>query len=923
MRERMPNVKAGKQNQRASHQSENQGFVIKGQRNTKIAFADDHKHNVFFLTTLVSPPDPKFLPTRLFFIRINLASHSETFRFCHKTPLRAGPTFKPVSQKHLMNQDLFDVPLGAPYGLIFHRDLRVSTVVANQSAAAWNALPPMQRSRKLLGPAFDSTMPLDKTTSTEVHPGDLLVAVIDTSTGEESATEGWHLGELVSYLQGHRDSIIVFRFRAGSGQSAKQELASPKGRPMFETRPSEPEKSPVRSRSFSVLPSFARKTPNSNLTSPRSPDAIKSTSFPHMPTLGGLTSSGPAYNSQAIKSTSFPHMPSLGGLTSSARSNRAISGSSRVLRRLHKSPSESHVGSPRGQGGQDASDLFGMSGTAGTLAPTFPFQAVAVEDWTGTLSAHLAVTRGQVYTVNSNKFPGWLDCADHMGNVGGVPSNVLRVMPTPLALTSPRPGDTTQQPFFRDPPKPSALPCPGDTTPHSRSLNTSGVTPTDSIDNSQDDSLVANHPLREQNGTHSRSHSQSASRSASRSHSRSSSRSGITAPATPRESRTPLPARLPAIDIVVGSDMAEQEKEKEKEKDVPVSERAKQLQGPWGLLGQSLTELAEDCPDDSDDAHQAADGFFARIVETERALAQLKAAVLARADRHGWFVPVDARVSVPESPRNHMRDRDRARASSAPPATKEPPVWEDDLLANKKQHLLQQLMEGEKQYVRYLKTAVRGYLQPMRAAIADPENKEFNLSYGDLSDIFSNLEDLLANHRDRFLPQLTKALQISGESKMHSTNLGLIFCQHTSFLRDYVTYANNLRHALETLDRLMEEEGFQRLMRHLQEIGQCQALQAYLLLPVDCVPRYGRILSAVLQCVDPRGEDAKDLRKALDWIAKVEQGVQDARDQAAREVAMSSPYGSAAHTPNLSPITPRLKESRDSRESVGSRGSPR
>lgn len=146
--------------------------------------------------------------------------------------------------------------------------------------------------------------------------------------------------------------------------------------------------------------------------------------------------------------------------------------------------------------------------------------------------------------------------------------------------------------------------------------------------------------------------------------------------------------------------------------------------------------------------------------------------------------------------------------------------------------------------------------------------------------------------RDHILPALTKACD-DGSGRTDDTSLkgrvGKCFLQYSQFLKLYSIYYNGFDNALAFLECLetdnpsgkKDSAGFplpnpkttKKFRAHVEKAQQSSKhtqinLQAWLLLPVQRLPRYKMLLEKLWECTDPKHPDNEDLERAVEEISQ-------------------------------------------------------
>ncbi|TPX70678.1 hypothetical protein SpCBS45565_g01668 [Spizellomyces sp. 'palustris'] len=236
--------------------------------------------------------------------------------------------------------------------------------------------------------------------------------------------------------------------------------------------------------------------------------------------------------------------------------------------------------------------------------------------------------------------------------------------------------------------------------------------------------------------------------------------------------------------------------------------------------------------------------------------------------------------------------------SVKPPSTTTP---------ERRARVIAEMVATEKTYVRELQNLVELYMNRMQ--------KEQWLSQRDMDALFGNVKSILMIHRDHLLPDLIK------KSNQHSQPIGSVFLAIAPFLKMYSQYYNNFDTANTYLSQL---EAFatspstpfssasgspyqsspnassrmssgaslgsvsigptptpfalkkpilkkiRHFLRHVKEHPQHtqMSLQAFLILPVQRLPRYKLLLEQLLACTGEDHSDYEPLTRATEEIRK-------------------------------------------------------
>lgn len=170
-------------------------------------------------------------------------------------------------------------------------------------------------------------------------------------------------------------------------------------------------------------------------------------------------------------------------------------------------------------------------------------------------------------------------------------------------------------------------------------------------------------------------------------------------------------------------------------------------------------------------------------------------------------------------------------------------------------HVLQELAETERDYVRDLGLVVEGYMAAMRK---DPPSPEFPIIPHDLKNgkdkiVFGNIEAIYEWHRDTLLAEIENCLH-------EPQRLALLFKKYERRFGLYVVYCQNKPKSEYIVN---EYESFFEEVR--QKFGHKLLLADLLIKPVQRITKYQLILNELYKCTIKAGliKEAEDLQKAI------------------------------------------------------------
>ncbi|OQR72768.1 triple functional domain protein-like [Tropilaelaps mercedesae] len=181
----------------------------------------------------------------------------------------------------------------------------------------------------------------------------------------------------------------------------------------------------------------------------------------------------------------------------------------------------------------------------------------------------------------------------------------------------------------------------------------------------------------------------------------------------------------------------------------------------------------------------------------------------------------------------------------------------------KRQFVLKELVETEKDYVRDLGLVVEGYMMAIRSeAISVPED----LKEGKEKIVFGNIEAIYEWHRDLFQAELEKCLE-------EPERLGLLFKRYERRLHMYVVYCQN-KPKSEFIVSEYIDTFFEELRQHL---GHKLQLPDLLIKPVQRIMKYQLLLKDILKYTERAklAKEAEDLKKAVHVMHVVPKSAND------------------------------------------------
>jgi hypothetical protein len=110
----------------------------------------------------------------------------------------------------------------------------------------------------------------------------------------------------------------------------------------------------------------------------------------------------------------------------------------------------------------------------------------------------------------------------------------------------------------------------------------------------------------------------------------------------------------------------------------------------------------------------------------------------------------------------------------------------------------------------------------------------------------------------------------------HSTKISDIFLRMKSFLQVYVGYSENYSRALKCYELLISQNSKTKRVLKECEKKAGNVLEAFLILPIQRIPRYILLLKEIIAHTDPAHPDYDPLGEAIDQIKLLCSAINDA-----------------------------------------------
>ncbi|KAF7988703.1 hypothetical protein HCN44_001276 [Aphidius gifuensis] len=186
----------------------------------------------------------------------------------------------------------------------------------------------------------------------------------------------------------------------------------------------------------------------------------------------------------------------------------------------------------------------------------------------------------------------------------------------------------------------------------------------------------------------------------------------------------------------------------------------------------------------------------------------------------------------------------------------------------KREFVIRELVNTERDYVNDLKTIVEGYMDAMR----NPDNDiplPADLRGGKDKIIFGNLEAIYEWHRDVFLKSLEKCIELPHE-------IGQLFKKHERKLRMYVVYCQN-----KPVSEYIVSEYIDTYFEELrQKLGHRLQICDLLIKPVQRITKYQLLLRQILELTEKTTleNEIQDLKNAVHVMMVIPKAANDMMD---------------------------------------------
>ncbi|KAN0000392.1 hypothetical protein ACTFIZ_000822 [Dictyostelium cf. discoideum] len=189
--------------------------------------------------------------------------------------------------------------------------------------------------------------------------------------------------------------------------------------------------------------------------------------------------------------------------------------------------------------------------------------------------------------------------------------------------------------------------------------------------------------------------------------------------------------------------------------------------------------------------------------------------------------------------------------------------------AQKRTHIVQEIMQVEVNYVKNLTLMVRKFLHPLAQLST---SKRPLLTPDRITQIFSTIENI-QNHNSIFSDGLTSRIKrwLADNKKDHLI-IGDIFQKIGGFMQDYSKYINNYNQSIKTYNETRKTNPqFAQFINKVESDPELndRELENLLITPVQQLPRYIMLIQDLIRNTHDDHPDYKPLTEALDKIKHI------------------------------------------------------
>eukprot|EP01124_Arcella_intermedia_P010327 TRINITY_DN1683_c0_g1_i1.p1 TRINITY_DN1683_c0_g1~~TRINITY_DN1683_c0_g1_i1.p1 ORF type:complete len:1008 (-),score=197.75 TRINITY_DN1683_c0_g1_i1:84-3107(-) len=183
----------------------------------------------------------------------------------------------------------------------------------------------------------------------------------------------------------------------------------------------------------------------------------------------------------------------------------------------------------------------------------------------------------------------------------------------------------------------------------------------------------------------------------------------------------------------------------------------------------------------------------------------------------------------------------------------------DEKVSNKRERVIYEFLLTEQSYVRSLLILLHVFKNPIKKYL-----KELSLNEEHFMSLFSNLEDIIGVNSI-----LLEDLMQCFKSWVPDQLLSPLVIKSAKNFKVYKPYSANYQQACSTYEELKKKKSnFNMFLRQLEEDPLCKGLPlpAYLIMPIQRIPRYVLLITEILKFTEETHVDYKGLVESLETV---------------------------------------------------------
>ncbi|KYQ92572.1 pleckstrin (PH) domain-containing protein [Tieghemostelium lacteum] len=208
--------------------------------------------------------------------------------------------------------------------------------------------------------------------------------------------------------------------------------------------------------------------------------------------------------------------------------------------------------------------------------------------------------------------------------------------------------------------------------------------------------------------------------------------------------------------------------------------------------------------------------------------------------------------------------------------------------AQKRTHIVQEIMQVEVNYVKNLNLIVRKFLHPLSSAAA---SKRPIITQDKINAIFSTVDNI-NNHNSILCDGLTSRIKRwLADNKSHPLLIGDIFAKINTFMNDYSKYINNYNNSMKTYNEARKTNvPFAQFIKKVENDPELndKELENLLITPVQQFPRYIMLIQDLIRNTNEDHPDFKQLNESLEKIKHSTSYINEKKREAEDAFAMLS-----------------------------------